>query len=138
MHIIVVGLSHKSAPLELRERLAFRREALPEIFGRLKHAVGLSEAAVLSTCNRVEIYGHVSQLNGTVERLESGLDHLDGTLASLDNLAKTLLTVLQPVELILERMDNIVSWGETMMTPISATEHVFRGVMDRLRSRPAQ
>jgi|1185.fasta_scaffold430386_1 ABC-type transporter Mla subunit MlaD len=86
----------------------------------------------------VELNKSLTALNGTVERLESGLDHLDGTLASLDDLAKRLLAVLLPVETILERMDNIVSWGETMMTPLSATEHVFRGVMDRLRNRPAQ
>jgi ABC-type transporter Mla subunit MlaD len=77
----------------------------------------------------------LSALNGTVERLEGGLDHLDGTLSSLDDLAKRLLAVLQPVETILVRMDNIVSWGETMMAPINVTEHVMRGVMDKLRNR---
>ncbi|WP_205877758.1 ATPase [Mycobacterium camsae] len=83
----------------------------------------------------VELNRSLSALNSTVTRLETGLDHLDGTLSSLDDLAKRLLAVLQPVEAILERMDNIVSWGETMMMPINATEHVMRGVMDRLRNR---
>lgn len=85
-----------------------------------------------------ELNKSLAALNGTVGRLEGGLDHLDGTLSSLDELAKRLLTVLQPVELILERMDNIVSWGETMMTPVNVTEHVVRGVMDKLRNRSAR
>ncbi len=70
----------------------------------------------------VELNRSLAALNGTVERLEGGLDHLDGTLSSLDDLAKRLLAVLQPVEAILERMDNLVSWGETMMTPLNVTE----------------
>lgn len=83
----------------------------------------------------VELNKSLSSLNSTVERLGGGLDHLDGTLASLDDLAKRLLAVLQPVELILERMDNIVTWGETLMAPVTATEHVMRGVFDKLRNR---
>ncbi|MHA7651954.1 ATPase [Mycobacterium sp. ML4] len=83
----------------------------------------------------VELNKSLTALNATVERMERGLDHLDGTLTGLDDLAKRLLVVLQPVEAILERMDNIVSLGETMMMPLNATEHVMRGVLDRLRNR---
>lgn len=82
-----------------------------------------------------ELNRSLSALNSTVTRLETGLDHLDGTLSSLDDLAKRLLAVLQPVEAILERMDNIVTWGETMMAPINVTEHMVRGMLDRLRNR---
>jgi len=76
MHIVLVGLNHRSAPIELRERLAFRREQLPEVFARLRGDVGLQEAAILSTCNRVEIYAGVPELHGTVDRLQRFLgDH---------------------------------------------------------------
>ncbi len=76
MHILVVGLNHRCAPLELRERLAFRREQLPEIFGQLRAEVGLQESAILSTCNRVEIYAASPNLQGTFSRLERFLgDH---------------------------------------------------------------
>lgn len=85
----------------------------------------------------VELNKSLLALNSTVDRLEGGLNHLDQTLSSLDDLAKRLLAVLQPVELILERMDNIVTWGETMMAPINMTEHVMRGVLDKLRNRSA-
>ena len=72
MHLLLVGLNHRSAPIELRERLAFRREQLPQTFSTLQQ-IGLREAAVLSTCNRVEIYGVVPELDGTVDRLHEFL-----------------------------------------------------------------
>lgn len=76
MHLVLVGVNHRSAPVELRERLAFRSEDLPEVFATLRQSLGLEEAAILSTCNRVEIYAGVSEVNGTVARLQQFLsDH---------------------------------------------------------------
>ena len=69
MHIVLVGLNHRSAPVELRERFAFARTELPQALTRLRDEVGLAEAAILSTCNRVEIYARVPELNGTLDRL---------------------------------------------------------------------
>ena len=80
----------------------------------------------------------LSALNATVERLEKGLDHLDGTLSSLDDLAKRLIVVVAPAEAIVGRIDGMVKMGETVMLPLSATEHAVRGVIDRLRNRTAQ
>lgn len=70
MHIVLVGLNHASAPIELRERLAFRRDQVPAALARLRGELGLHEAAILSTCNRVEIYASTLKLNGTVDRLQ--------------------------------------------------------------------
>jgi hypothetical protein len=67
--------------------------------------------------------------------LEGGLDHLEGTLGHLDELAKRLIAVVEPVESIVKRIDYIVSVGETVMSPLSMTEHAVRGVVDRLRNR---
>ena len=50
----IIGLSYHTAPVALRERLAFRSEDLPRALGELL-AHGCREAAILSTCNRVEI-----------------------------------------------------------------------------------
>jgi glutamyl-tRNA reductase len=55
--IVVVGLSHRTAPLALREQLAVARDRLPGLLERLRSEAGLAEAMVLSTCNRVEVYG---------------------------------------------------------------------------------
>jgi glutamyl-tRNA reductase len=57
MHIVILGLNHQTAPVATRERLAFTAEELPEVLNRLKNDAGLDEVMVLSTCNRVELYG---------------------------------------------------------------------------------
>ena len=56
MHIILVGLNHKSAPVAVREWLAFGPDQVPVHLRRLAGAAALSEAAILSTCNRTEVY----------------------------------------------------------------------------------
>jgi ABC-type transporter Mla subunit MlaD len=82
-----------------------------------------------------ELSSSLTRLNGTVERLEGGLDHLEGTLESLDELAKRLIALMGPIEAVVERIDYIVGVGERVMSPVSATEHAVRGVIDRLRNR---
>ena len=54
MKLLLTGLSHKTAPLHLREKLALPENALPEALHELQN-LGASEAVILSTCNRVEI-----------------------------------------------------------------------------------
>jgi glutamyl-tRNA reductase len=56
MRILVVGVNHKTAPLDVRERLSFNGERLGEGLMKIRNLAGIHEAAVLSTCNRVEIY----------------------------------------------------------------------------------
>src|SRR5579862_1518226 len=51
----VVGISHKTAPLELRSAVSLTKAQLPDLIRRAKHA-GLTECVVLTTCNRTEIY----------------------------------------------------------------------------------
>lgn len=55
MALITLGLSHHSAPVEARERLAFTDADLPAALARLRALPGVEEAAILSTCNRTEI-----------------------------------------------------------------------------------
>jgi glutamyl-tRNA reductase len=54
--LITLGLNHKTAPVELRERLAFTPQSLPEALDSLIQLDGVEEAAILSTCNRTELY----------------------------------------------------------------------------------
>ena len=56
MEIFLLGVSHKTAPVELREQLALPPSHIPRALHILKNACGLKEAAILSTCNRAEIY----------------------------------------------------------------------------------
>jgi glutamyl-tRNA reductase len=51
----LVGMNHRSAPLDLRERAAFAEAEIPEALARLRESCGPIEAVILSTCNRTEI-----------------------------------------------------------------------------------
>ena len=56
MSVVVIGLSHRSAPVQLRERFAFAGEKIPGALAALRESGLATEAAILSTCNRVELY----------------------------------------------------------------------------------
>ena len=73
MKLFVAGLSYKTAPVELREKLAVHPSRLRCHGCRLKLGGNLEEVVVLSTCNRVEIYGVTPKVNGNVHRLFQNL-----------------------------------------------------------------
>src|SRR5271169_853731 len=54
MNLVVVGISHKKAPLELRERFSLNERIIPEVLRRLQNESEIEEAVIISTCNRVE------------------------------------------------------------------------------------
>ncbi len=60
MNVVVIGLSHHSSPVELRERFAFAEAKIPEALKSLRESGIAGEAVILSTCNRVEIYAATS------------------------------------------------------------------------------
>ena len=64
MEIAVLGLNHRTAPVELRERVAFPSERLGEALGCVRQELGIPECVILSTCNRVELYCVLPHLNG--------------------------------------------------------------------------
>ena len=63
MSLITLGINHKTAPLDLRERLAFTPQTLPEALLSLKKLSHINEASILSTCNRTELYCVTSEDN---------------------------------------------------------------------------
>ncbi|HEV2320595.1 MAG TPA: glutamyl-tRNA reductase, partial [Verrucomicrobiae bacterium] len=56
MNVVVIGLSHHTSPLELRERFAFGESKIPAALAQLRDSGIALESVILSTCNRVEIY----------------------------------------------------------------------------------
>jgi glutamyl-tRNA reductase len=60
MHVVVVGLSHHSAPVTVREKFAFAEATIPGALLTLRESGVAEEAVILSTCNRVEIYAATS------------------------------------------------------------------------------
>lgn len=56
MQLVAIGLNHHTAPLTIRERLAFPAETLPAALGQLVESRAAREATIVSTCNRTELY----------------------------------------------------------------------------------
>lgn len=56
MALLAVGINHKTAPVEVRERVAFAPEQICEAMSGARQQAGLQEVAILSTCNRTELY----------------------------------------------------------------------------------
>ena len=64
MSIVAYGLNHRTASVELRERIAFPEENLSDMLSRLTHDLSnIREAAIVSTCNRTELYCSLSDDN---------------------------------------------------------------------------
>ncbi|HTK64675.1 MAG TPA: glutamyl-tRNA reductase [Pseudonocardia sp.] len=74
MSVLVVGLSHHSAPVEILERAAVASEDVPKLLDELCRSGRVGEAVLLSTCNRVEVYA-------VVEAFHGGLADVSGVLA---------------------------------------------------------
>src|SRR3954469_12782089 len=61
MTLFALGLNHQTAPVAIREKVAFATEALSRAVGELMRARPVAEAAIISTCNRTELYVSSSQ-----------------------------------------------------------------------------
>ncbi len=78
LHIVAAGLNHRTAPIELRERVAFGNGRLEAALGQMTELPGLGEAVILSTCNRAELYTAAASADGAVEALERFLSDFHG------------------------------------------------------------
>jgi glutamyl-tRNA reductase len=81
MSVLVVGLSHRTAPVPVLERVTVAEPNLPKVLGQLLAAPSVSEAMVLSTCNRVEVYAVVESFHGGMSEVvevsvAAGLDSM--------------------------------------------------------------
>jgi glutamyl-tRNA reductase len=83
MSVLVVGMSHKSAPIDVLERAALDVDAAVKLSHRVLETDFVTESVVISTCNRVEIYVEAERFHGAVEEVsrllaeQSGLDRDD-------------------------------------------------------------
>jgi glutamyl-tRNA reductase len=109
MHLFVVGLSHKTAPVEIREKLSFPEGCLPDALRALCGREEIMECCILSTCNRTEVYAVTEGRSGEeavlkflsescgmpssefesmlyVRRGHKAVEHLFGVAAGLDSM----------------------------------------------------
>jgi glutamyl-tRNA reductase len=71
MSVLVVGVSHRSAPVPVLERLALDPDGVHKLVADVLDSAHVSEATVVSTCNRVEVYAEVDRFHGSVEDLSA-------------------------------------------------------------------
>lgn len=69
MHLVVIGMNHRTAPVEVRERLALTDDAREAFVRAVGGLPPVEEHAVLSTCNRLEVYAVVSRFHEAMESL---------------------------------------------------------------------
>jgi glutamyl-tRNA reductase len=80
MKLLLTGLNHRTAPVEVREKIAFEDQALPQALDDLKRCPGLLEGMILSTCNRVEVAVAADEqvdIESTVEGFLADSRHVD-------------------------------------------------------------
>ena len=106
MGVILVGIGHRSAPLEVRERIAFRESELAAAVAEVRARTGAVEGVMLSTCNRTEVYlvegdepappgawsllsdrlGSDASVHGYVRRDDDAVAHLFRVASGLDSM----------------------------------------------------
>lgn len=78
MSVVVVGLNHRTVPLDVLERMTVDARQLPKALHDLRSRPHLSEAVVLSTCNRTEIYAQAERYHGALDDVRTFLTDLSG------------------------------------------------------------
>ena len=73
MSVLVVGISHRSAPIALLEQLAIDRDGIVKLVDDVLANPHVSEATAVVTCNRLEIYAAVDRFHGSVEDISQRL-----------------------------------------------------------------
>ena len=92
MPLVALGLSHRTAPLDVRERHAFAPSRMGEALTALRDYEAVHEAAMLSTCGRIEIYAELDDYEAGVEQLKSFLQNFrHGEVEDLESYLYTLL-----------------------------------------------
>jgi glutamyl-tRNA reductase len=82
-NLLLLGLNHRSAPVEVRERLAFTQETLEPALRRLVDHDVVREGAIVSTCNRVEVLTYTTDIEAAGEQVKA-------TLADVQQVARSL------------------------------------------------
>ncbi|HEY9771977.1 MAG TPA: glutamyl-tRNA reductase [Coleofasciculaceae cyanobacterium] len=93
MNIVVVGLSHKTASVEVREKLSIPEAQIEEAIALLKSYPHIQEIAIISTCNRLEIYGVATDMEQGVREISQFL--ADKAKVCLRELRPNLFTLLR-------------------------------------------
>lgn len=83
MTVVAIGLNHRSAPLEVLESMTLSSDEIPKALAELTNGEFVSEAVVLSTCNRTEVYVHAERFHDAYREVRNSLAVLTGTSPDL-------------------------------------------------------
>jgi glutamyl-tRNA reductase len=78
MSVLAVGLSHRSAPVSLLERVSVPADGVPKLLHDLQQSAHIEESVVVSTCNRVEVYAEVPRFHAAVNEITELLARCSG------------------------------------------------------------
>jgi glutamyl-tRNA reductase len=143
MSVLVVGVSHKSAPVSVLERLAMDEEGVLKLVREVAESEHVLEATALATCNRVEIYAEVDRFHGSVETVsrllceradeqpEDVVPHLyvhydDGAVSHLFNVASGLDSMVVGEGQILGQTRDALRLGQEAGTIGSSLNALFQ------------
>lgn len=76
MQLVVLGLNHRTAPVEVRECFSFSEEQIKAAYRRLHEYDDIRECVILSTCNRTEMYAVVEDADDALATMQEFLDHM--------------------------------------------------------------
>ena len=131
MYILLAGLSHKTAPVELRERIALSGKALERFYQDIKEEPALEGTVVLSTCNRVEVYS-------TTRDLEAGKKALRELVArrlEVDDKYLDRVLYMPNCYQAIEHLFRVASGLESMVLGETEILGQVRGAYDQARER---
>jgi glutamyl-tRNA reductase len=141
--VLVVGVSHKTAPVSVLERLAVNRTTIDKLVHEVAASEHVVEATALATCNRIEIYAEVDRFHGSVETVsrllceladeapEDVVPHLyvhydDGAVSHLFNVAAGLDSMVVGEGQILGQARNALRLGQESGTLGPALNALFQ------------
>ncbi|MGZ4428285.1 MAG: glutamyl-tRNA reductase [Nocardioidaceae bacterium] len=143
MSVLVVGVSHRTAPVAVLERLALDHDGAHKLVHDVSHSEHVAEATVLATCNRIEIYADVERFHGSVEAVsrllceladeapEDVVPHLyvhydDGAVSHLFNVASGLDSMVVGEGQILGQTREALRFGQESGTIGPALNALFQ------------
>lgn len=143
MSVLVVGVSHRSAPVSLLERVALNDDGVHKLIDEAAACEHVTEATVIATCNRVEIYAEVDRFHGSVEEVsrllvdragmgaEAMLPHLyvhydDGAISHLFQVVAGLDSMAVGESQILGQTRDALSAGQEIGTVGPALNALFQ------------
>lgn len=109
MTLIAFGINHKTAPVELREKVAFSDDSLVDAHAALARFTGAEESVIISTCNRTEIYAQAEDLDANqIIRWMADFHAIDQSLLTENSYTHTQQAAVQHVMRVASGLDSLI------------------------------